>query len=140
MDAQDIRFNIKLLRRQKGITQKLIAEKLFIDERTYAKMERGENKLIDIRMLQSIAEILEVEVPELITVPTSNNLPKKKKENNKPIPNIDLGNIQRNQVKIFEQLGALLQRIDDLAEYQKKTVASIAQFIMLTGAEGEGKN
>jgi len=140
MDAQDIRFNIKLLRRQKGITQKMIAEKLYIDERTYAKMERGENKLIDIRMLHAIAQILGVEVGALISTPTSKNLPKKIREENKSEPEVDLNSIRRNQIRIFDQLSSLMKRIDDLAEYQKKTVASIAQFIMLTGQEGNNKN
>jgi transcriptional regulator with XRE-family HTH domain len=71
MDICHIRNNIKLLRRSKGITQKEIAVKLFMDERTYSKIERGEKKSMDIRLLSSIADILETDVLTLIHGPSN---------------------------------------------------------------------
>lgn len=75
MDICHIRNNIKLLRRSKGITQKEIAVKLFMDERTYSKIERGEKKSMDIRLLSSIAEILETDVLTLLQSPPTNTEP-----------------------------------------------------------------
>ena len=75
MDICHIRNNIKLLRRSKGITQKEIAVKLFMDERTYSKIERGEKKSMDIRLLSSIADILETDVLALIHEPSNVTVP-----------------------------------------------------------------
>lgn len=75
MDICHIRNNIKLLRRSKGITQKEIAVKLFMDERTYSKIERGEKKSMDIRLLSSIADILETDVFTLLQSPSTNTEP-----------------------------------------------------------------
>lgn len=69
MDICHIRNNIKLLRRSRGITQKEIAVKLFMDERTYSKIERGEKKSMDIRLLSSIADILETDMFTLLKSP-----------------------------------------------------------------------
>lgn len=71
MDICHIRNNIKLLRRSRGITQKEIAVKLFMDERTYSKIERGEKKSMDIRLLSSIADILETDVHTLLRSPSA---------------------------------------------------------------------
>lgn len=71
MDICNIRNNIKLLRRSKGITQKEIAVKLFMDERTYSKIERGEKKSMDIRLLSSIADILETDMFMLLQSPST---------------------------------------------------------------------
>jgi transcriptional regulator with XRE-family HTH domain len=37
-----------------------------MDERTYSKFERGENKSMDIRLLASIASLLEIDLPILL--------------------------------------------------------------------------
>jgi transcriptional regulator with XRE-family HTH domain len=66
MDLNSIRCNIKRLRKSARITQKEMAFKLFMDERTYSKFERGENKSMDIRLLASIASILEIDLPVLL--------------------------------------------------------------------------
>lgn len=70
MDICHIRDNIKRLRRSRGITQKEIAVKLFMDERTYSKIERGEKKSMDVRLLSSIADILETDMFTLMKSPS----------------------------------------------------------------------
>jgi transcriptional regulator with XRE-family HTH domain len=69
MDLNSIRCNIKRLRKSARITQKEMAFKLFMDERTYSKFERGENKSMDIRLLASIASLLEIDLPVLLEDP-----------------------------------------------------------------------
>src|SRR5690349_7289000 len=70
MELTAIRCNIKKLRKLAGITQKEMAAKLFIEERTYSKIERGEQKSMDIRFVASIADILHTKVCTLLQDPT----------------------------------------------------------------------
>lgn len=66
MDLHQVRSNIRLLRKSKGITQKEIACRLFMDERTYSKIERGEKKSIDVGLLTAIADILHTDITSLL--------------------------------------------------------------------------
>jgi transcriptional regulator with XRE-family HTH domain len=66
MNLSHIRSNIKKLRRAKGTTQREMALRLYMDERTYAKIERGVNKSMDIRLLSAIADILDTDVASLL--------------------------------------------------------------------------
>lgn len=66
MDIYYVRNNIKTLRKEKGITQKEIAARLYMDERTYARIERGEKKSMDLLLLSSIADLLETTVTDLL--------------------------------------------------------------------------
>ena len=43
-----------------------MALRLYMDERTYAKIERGVNKSMDIRLLSAIADILDTDVASLL--------------------------------------------------------------------------
>lgn len=54
------------LRKEKGMTQKELAEKLYISDKAVSKWERGLS-LPDIALLQPLAEILEVSVTELLS-------------------------------------------------------------------------
>ena len=71
MELDPIRCNIKRLRKQAGITQREIANKLFIDERTYSKIERGAQKSLDIRFVAEIATILQTEICTLLNRPST---------------------------------------------------------------------
>lgn len=57
--------NISKKRRERDITQADMAEKLGLSETGYAKVERGETKL-DVDRLHKIADILEINIAELI--------------------------------------------------------------------------
>lgn len=56
---------IKQLRAEKNMTQKQLAEKLFITDKAVSKWERGLS-LPDISLLENIAEIFDVSVSELV--------------------------------------------------------------------------
>lgn len=60
-----IHENIKALRKQKGLSQKKMAESLEISESTYNRLENGEIDLAYQRHLTPIARIFEMEVVEL---------------------------------------------------------------------------
>lgn len=62
------RFGVFLarLRKEKGLTQKELAEKLYVSDKAVSKWERGLS-LPDISLLQPMAEIMEVSVTELLS-------------------------------------------------------------------------
>jgi len=57
----NIGFNIKRIRDQKGYSQEFIASRLNISQATYARMENQEIK-ISIDRLQKIADVLETDI------------------------------------------------------------------------------
>lgn len=57
---------IQMLREKRGITQKQLAEQLFISDKTVSKWETGKG-LPDITLLEPLAKALQVSVPELIS-------------------------------------------------------------------------
>lgn len=61
----DITGRIADIRRQKGITQKAIADQLGMDQGNYSKLEKRGSKMT-VEQLQSIADALEVPVMELM--------------------------------------------------------------------------
>lgn len=60
--------NIKILRKDKGLTQEEFAIRLNVVRQTISKWEKGLS-VPDAEMLQRIAEVLEVDVTELLGVP-----------------------------------------------------------------------
>ena len=70
MSTLAVRSKIKTMRETRGISQSQMAEKLHMDERNYKRIESGEKKTIDIDLLSRIAEVLEVDIPELLTTET----------------------------------------------------------------------
>lgn len=65
MDQEKIGKFIKLRREKLGLTQKELADKIFISDKTVSKWEKGRG-LMDITMIKPLSEILEVTIPELI--------------------------------------------------------------------------
>ena len=55
----------KDLRKEKGITQEQLAEKLGVSGRTISRWETG-NNMLDISLLVEIAEFFDVSIPEII--------------------------------------------------------------------------
>ena len=67
MDASYTGNQISTLRRQKGMTQKELAEILHVTDKAVSKWERGKN-FPDLILLQPLAEVLGVSVSELLGV------------------------------------------------------------------------
>lgn len=65
MDVEQFGNFVALLRREKGLTQKQLAEQLFISNKAVSKWETGLS-MPDISLLEPLAEILGVSVPELL--------------------------------------------------------------------------
>ncbi|MGN0169463.1 MAG: helix-turn-helix domain-containing protein [Lachnospiraceae bacterium] len=65
MDQIRIGSFLKELRKEKGLTQEQMAEKLNVSGRTISRWETGKN-MPDISLLTEIAELYEVSIPEII--------------------------------------------------------------------------
>lgn len=128
MDIYHIRNNIKLLRRSRGITQKEIAVKLFMDERTYSKIERGEKKSMDIRLLSSIADILETDVFTLLRSPSAQESP-----NNLHSIMVDdemyshIHTLQQAQMDMMHEIKHIEERITQLITVNQTTLHQLRQ-------------
>ena len=65
MDQIKIGAFLKLLRKEKNLTQEQLAEQLGVSNRTVSRWENG-NNMPDISLLSEIAEFYDVSIPELI--------------------------------------------------------------------------
>lgn len=65
MDQEKIGKFIKKRREELNLTQKELAEKVFISDKTVSKWEKGRG-LMDITMLKPLSQVLNVTIPELI--------------------------------------------------------------------------
>ena len=65
IDNQKFGAFVAELRREKGMTQKELAERLFVSDKAVSKWERGLS-LPDISLLQPMADIFGVSVTELL--------------------------------------------------------------------------
>jgi transcriptional regulator with XRE-family HTH domain len=126
MNLSCIRSNIKKLRRAKGTTQREMALRLYMDERTYAKIERGVNKSMDIRLLSAIADILDTDVATLLEdshTHTATISPAKAIER----PESEKGLSQNNfpdpeNATLLQEIMALKAEVKELIAVQKKAM------------------
>jgi transcriptional regulator with XRE-family HTH domain len=122
MNLSYIRSNIKKLRRAKGTTQREMALRLYMDERTYAKIERGVNKSMDIRLLSAIADILDTDVASLLedqlhVSPSKETTDERSEPGKAPVNPPDTGN-----AALLQEIMALKADIRELIEFQKRAM------------------
>lgn len=107
MNVEIIGTRIRELRRARNITQKELSNQLFMDSRTYSKIERGERKNIDIMTLLEIAKALGVDIMDLLTPNIDTAI------NDNHIYNPD---IRKNTRPILNKLDTLSREISSLKE------------------------
>lgn len=66
MNIEDVGLKIKKLRKLRGMTQRDMAQRLFMEERNYAKIERGEKKTLDVFLLVEICKIIEINLLDIL--------------------------------------------------------------------------
>lgn len=66
MDLSKIGNFIAKSRKEKGLTQKELADKLNLSEKTISKLERGRG-FPDINLILPLCKVLEIDVNELLT-------------------------------------------------------------------------
>ena len=65
MDQKKVGLFLKTLRKEKNITQEVLAEKLNVSSRTVSRWETGSN-MPDISLLVELSEFYQVSIPEII--------------------------------------------------------------------------
>ena len=126
MDLNSIRCNIKRLRKSARITQKEMAFKLFMDERTYSKFERGENKSMDIRLLASIAAILEIDLASLLQNSMEQDAPASNTATNQPHDNHHNGHYAGTDME--QEIRTLKEEVRELISYHKEALKLIKMY------------
>ena len=96
MDQKRIGSFLKELRKEKGITQEQVAEKLNVSARTVSRWETGRN-MPDISLLVEIAELFDVTIPEII-------------------------NGERKDETMNEEVKEVARKMADYAETEKETI------------------
>lgn len=94
MDSNKIGKFIQRIRKQKNMTQKELADKLFVTDKAVSKWERGLS-FPDITILKSLSEILEVDVSEIL----NGDIGKKENINVKKAVEEAIKNINNKQEK-----------------------------------------
>jgi transcriptional regulator with XRE-family HTH domain len=117
MDLNSIRCNIKRLRKSARITQKEMALKLFMDERTYSKFERGENKSMDIRLLASIASLLEIDFSALLQ-----DAEEQQANSHKEQDHLNYGYPSSTSIDIEKEIRTLKEEVHELIMYHKEVL------------------
>ena len=96
MDSKKIGQFIAKLRKEKGLTQKQLGNKLYVTDKAISKWERGLN-LPDIILLQKLANEFDIEVSDILNAQIESN----KKENIKKEFEILKSQIEnKNKLKI----------------------------------------
>lgn len=117
MNLSYIRSNIKRLRRTKGTTQREMALRLYMDERTYAKIERGVNKSMDIRLLSAIADILDTDIASLLLSPAQET------DTAAVVPLPDTSTApEHNNAALLQEILSLKEEVRALIEFQKRAM------------------
>lgn len=115
--------NIKRIRKQKGYSHEYVAHELDISQVAYSKLEKNDTKLT-VERLYKLAEILEVEVSELLEIKAANQFNQTNKESAtgylQQIEHFYQENKEQNQ-KIIELYEARLEDKDKtIANLEKK--------------------
>lgn len=101
---------ITTARKAKGITQTFIAEKLEMDRGNYSKLEKRGEKMT-VEQLQSIADALEVSVPELLGMEVKAETGQPEKVETLEIENSDLKRINDGYKLLYTESLNKLQRL-----------------------------
>lgn len=116
--------NIKRLRKKRGYSHENLAQELNISQAAYSKLEKNKTKLTVERMFK-LAEILKVEVSELLDIMPTNQFNPNKKEKTtvylQEAVNLYQENKEQNE-KIFKLFEACLQDKERLIERLEKLI------------------
>lgn len=99
MDLSKTGRLIALLRREKGLTQKEVAQRLGICAKTVSKWETGHG-FPDVSLISKLSEIFQVDISKLL----EGEMPKVKSE---------VGNVKRTKFYVCEKCGNLITSLGD---------------------------
>lgn len=100
MDSKKIGQFIVQLRKEKGLTQKQLGNKLYVTDKAISKWERGLN-LPDITLLQKLAEEFDIEVSDILNAKIGDN---SKINTKKELDDLKLQIEKENKIKIKKMI------------------------------------
>ncbi len=104
IDKKDFGYFIAELRKEKGLTQKELAEKLFVSDKAVSKWECGLS-MPDITLLVPISKILDVTVTELLECKRLENIDNMQMEKVDEIVNKAISSSsEENQAEVLEKM------------------------------------
>ena len=115
--------NIKLIRDQKGYSQKTMASKLDIEQASYSRLESDESKLT-IDRLQEIAKILETDISTLLDsskISIQSQTYNKEAYGNGYVENLHIENKETSQ--------KLIQTLEDEIQHLKKEIEFLRSIV-----------
>jgi len=107
MDQKKIGNFLKNLRKEKGITQEMLAEKLNVSGRTVSRWETG-NNMPDISLLIELAEFYDISIPEIV-------------------------NGERKNEKMNEEVKEVAQTLSEYADFEKENLIKKIQSQSIIG-------
>ena len=107
MEQKKIGNFLKNLRKEKGITQEMLAEKLNVSGRTVSRWETG-NNMPDISLLIELAEFYDISIPEIV-------------------------NGERKNEKMNEEVKEVAQTLSEYADFEKENLIKKIQSQSIIG-------
>ena len=107
MEQKKIGNFLKNLRKEKGITQEMLAEKLNVSGRTVSRWETG-NNMPDISLLIELAEFYDISIPEIV-------------------------NGERKNEKMNEEVKEVAQTLSAYADFEKENLIKKIQSQSIIG-------
>ncbi len=130
MNANKIYEKIKPLRIHKGWSQETMAEKLKLSVSSYAQIERGETN-VDLARLMQIAEVLEVDLANLLDLSSGSFIQLLNSANQNCIRNNNIYLTETQCVHELEKSNLLLQERDKEIENMKKQIAQLEKLVAM---------
>lgn len=113
INVSEIGQRIKKFRNAQDMTQQEVALKLRIEARNYAKIERGERKILDVLLMLEIAFLLNADLMELLVGEEKTNALRTDKVNDyifdQPLPGKQTEELT---ISIISELEAIIHEID----------------------------
>ena len=128
IDLEKFGVFVSRLRSEKGMTQKALAEKLFVSNKAVSKWENGQS-LPDINLLEPLAEILGVTVPELLHGERLNEEGFEEGKQDGPL------NVEALKKWFSESAAAIRADSPEKKERRRKGILLYMASILLAGAE-----
>ena len=107
MEQKKIGNFLKNLRKEKGITQEMLAEKLNVSGRTVSRWETG-NNMPDISLLIELAEFYDISIPEIV-------------------------NGERKNEKMNKEVKEVAQTLSEYADFEKENLIKKIQSQSIIG-------
>lgn len=126
MDLKTILQNIERIRKTKGYSHEYMAIRLDISQAAYSKIERNTTKL-NVERLLCIAEILEVELAEVLGIDAINQFTQNNKEHSTAYLQQTANFYNENKEQLLKIIDVYEERIKDKEQLIKELRNSLSK-------------